>query len=59
MPREETVNNATYADLLRNHFRRPVIKSKRRGLLSEGVLSLQDNITCGSYHGANRQRSFL
>jgi len=37
MPRGNTVTSATYADLLKNHLR-PAIKSKRRGLLSTGVL---------------------
>jgi histone-lysine N-methyltransferase SETMAR len=37
MPREKTVNSATYADLLKNHLL-PAIKSKRRGLLSTGIL---------------------
>ena len=42
MPRGNTVNNATYADLLKNHLR-PAIKSKRRGLLRTGVLLQHDN----------------
>ena len=42
MPRGNTVNSATYADLLQNHLR-PAIKSKRRGLLSTGVLLQHDN----------------
>ena len=42
MPRENTVNNATYADLLKNHLR-PAIKSKQRGLLITGVLLQCDN----------------
>jgi histone-lysine N-methyltransferase SETMAR len=42
LPRGNTVNNATYADLLKNHLR-PAIKSKRRGLLSTGVLLQHDN----------------
>jgi len=37
-----TVNSATYADLLKNHLR-PAIKSKRRGLLSTGVLLQYDS----------------
>ena len=36
MPRGNTVNSATYADLLKKHLR-PAIKSKRRGLLNTGV----------------------
>jgi len=36
------VQRATYADLLKNHLR-PAIKSKRRGLLSTGVLLQHDN----------------
>jgi len=36
------VTSATYADLLMNHLR-PAIKSKRRGLLSTGVLLQHDN----------------
>jgi len=36
------VTSATYADLLKNHLR-PAIKSKRRGLLSTGVLLQHDN----------------
>ena len=42
MPRGNTVNSATYADLLKNHLR-PAIKSKRHGLLGTGVLLLHDN----------------
>ena len=42
MPRRNTVNSATYADLLKNHLL-PAIKSKRRGLLSTGVLLQHDN----------------
>jgi histone-lysine N-methyltransferase SETMAR len=41
MPRGNTVNSATYADL-KNHLR-PAIKSKQRGLLSTGVLLQHDN----------------
>ena len=37
MPRGNTVTSATNADLLKNHLR-PAIKSKRRGLLSIGIL---------------------
>ena len=42
MPRGNTVNSATYADLLKNHLC-SAIKSKRRGLLSTGVLLQHDN----------------
>ena len=42
MPRGNTVNNAWYADLLNRHLR-PAMKSKRRGLLSTGVLLQHDN----------------
>jgi histone-lysine N-methyltransferase SETMAR len=42
MPRGNTVNSVTYADLLKNHLR-PAVKSKRRGLLSTGVLLQHDN----------------
>ena len=42
MPRGNTVTSAPYADLLNNHLR-PAIKSKRRGLLSRGVLLQHDN----------------
>jgi len=42
MPRGNTVNSATYADLLKNHLC-PAIKSKQRGLLSTGVLLQHDN----------------
>ena len=42
MPRGNTVTSATYADLLKNHLP-PAIKSKRRGLLSTGVLLQHDN----------------
>jgi hypothetical protein len=37
-----TVTSATYCDLLRNHLK-PAIRSKRRGLLSTGVLLEHDN----------------
>ena len=36
-PRGTTVTSALYSDLLTNHLR-PAIKSRRRGLLSSGVL---------------------
>ena len=42
MPRGNTVKNATYADLLKNHLR-PAIKSKLRGLLCTSVLLQHDN----------------
>jgi histone-lysine N-methyltransferase SETMAR len=42
MPRRNTVNSATYAYLLKNHLH-PVIKFKRRGLLSTSVLLQRDN----------------
>ena len=42
MLRGNTVTSATYADLLKNHLR-PAITSKRRGLLSTGVLLQHDN----------------
>ena len=41
MPSGNTVNSATYADLLKNRLR-PAIKSKRRGPLSIGVLLQHD-----------------
>jgi hypothetical protein len=41
-PWGNTVNRATYADLLKNHLR-PAIKSQRRGLLCTGVLLQHDN----------------
>lgn len=37
-----TVNSARYSEMLCNHLR-PAIRSKRRGLLSKGVLLLHDN----------------
>jgi len=42
MPWGNTVNSATYADLVQNHLRH-AIKSKRRGLLSTVVLLQHDN----------------
>jgi len=42
MPRGNTVTDAMYADLLKNHLR-PAIKSKRHGLLTTGVLLQHDN----------------
>ena len=42
MSKGNTVNSATYADLLKNHLR-SVNKSKGRGLLSAGVLLQHDN----------------
>jgi len=42
MPEGNTVNSATYVYLLKKHLR-PAIKSKRRGLLSTGVLLQHDN----------------
>ena len=42
MSRENTVNSATYADLLKNHLH-TAIESKRRGFLSSGVLLQYDN----------------
>jgi len=41
-PSGTTVTNASYSDHLKNNLR-PAIKSKRRGLLSSGVLLQQDN----------------
>jgi histone-lysine N-methyltransferase SETMAR len=41
-PRGNTVNSATYGDLLKNHLC-PAIKSNRRGLLRTGVLLQHDN----------------
>ena len=41
-PRGTTVTRASYSDLLQNHLRL-AIKSKRRGLLSTGVLLQHDN----------------
>jgi len=43
MPRGNTVNSATYPELLKNHLR-PPIKSKRRGLLSSSILLQHDNV---------------
>ena len=42
MPRGNTVNSTTYADLLKNHLH-PAIKSKQRSILSTGVLLQHDN----------------
>ena len=42
MPSGNTVNSATYADLLKNHLR-PAIKPKQRGLLSTCVLLQHDD----------------
>jgi len=42
VPKGNTVNNATYADLLKNHLP-PTIKPKRRGRLSTGVVLQHDN----------------
>jgi len=42
MPKGNTVTNATYADLLKNHLR-PAIKPKRHGPLNTGVLLQHDN----------------
>ena len=41
-PRGTTVTSASCSDLLKNHLR-PAIKSKRRGLLSTGILLQHDN----------------
>jgi len=42
MPPHTTVTSATYTDLLNNHLK-PAIRTKRRGLLSAGVLLQHDN----------------
>jgi len=42
MPRGNTVNSATYADLLKNHLH-PAIKSKRCGILRTCVFLQHDN----------------
>lgn len=42
MPRGTTVTSASYCDLLETNLK-PAIRSMRRGLLSQGVLLLQDN----------------
>jgi len=47
IPRGNTVTSATYADLLKNYLR-PAIKSKRRGLLSTGVLLQHNNARLNS-----------
>ena len=41
LPRGNTVNSTTYANILKNHLC-PAIKSKRRGLLSTGVFLQHD-----------------
>ena len=51
MPRQNTATSATNADLLKNHPR-PAIKSKRRGLLSLGVLLQHDNAWPHTAHSA-------
>ena len=43
MPRGTTVTSASYRDLLKNHLK-PAIRSKRRGLLSTGILLQHDNV---------------
>jgi histone-lysine N-methyltransferase SETMAR len=42
MPRGLTINSKSYCDLLHNHLK-PAIRSKRRSLLSSGVLLQHDN----------------
>jgi hypothetical protein len=42
MPRGLTINSESYCDLLQNHLK-PAIRSKRRDLLSSGVLLQHDN----------------
>lgn len=42
MPPGSTVTSESYVDVLQNHLK-PAIRSKRRGLLSKGVLLLHDN----------------
>jgi histone-lysine N-methyltransferase SETMAR len=42
MPRGLTINSESYCGLLQNHLK-PAIRSKRRGLLSSGVLLQHDN----------------
>jgi histone-lysine N-methyltransferase SETMAR len=42
MSRGLTINSESYCDLLQNHLK-PAIRSKRRGLLSSGVLLQHDN----------------
>jgi hypothetical protein len=42
MPRGLTINSESFCDLLQNHLK-PAIRSKRRGLLSSGVLLQHDN----------------
>jgi histone-lysine N-methyltransferase SETMAR len=41
-PRGNTVTSASYSDLLKKHIR-PAVRSKRRGLLTRGVLLQHDN----------------
>jgi hypothetical protein len=49
MPRRNPVTSTTYADLLKNHLR-PAIKSKRRGLLSTGILFQRDKARSHTAH---------
>lgn len=42
MPKKTNVNSETYCDILQNHLK-PAIRSKRRGMLSAGVLLQHDN----------------
>jgi len=51
MPRENTVTNATYAYLLKNHLC-PAIKSKQHGRLITGVLLQYDNAQPHTTHSA-------
>jgi histone-lysine N-methyltransferase SETMAR len=43
MPRGLSINSESYCDLLQNHVK-PAVRSKRRGLLSSGVLLQHDNV---------------
>jgi histone-lysine N-methyltransferase SETMAR len=43
MPRGLSTNSKSYCDLLQNHLK-PAIRSKRRGVLSSGVLLQHDNV---------------
>jgi histone-lysine N-methyltransferase SETMAR len=54
MPRGLTINSKSYCDLLQNHLK-PAVRSKRRGMLSSGVLLQHDNVHLHTAHATAKK----
>jgi len=53
---QRTINSQYYSDILENKIR-PAIRTKRRGLLTEGVILLHDNARPHTYTADERKTS--